>query len=105
MRIRRSPATPMVGVKAMPLSTQKTLHDGDTPMPERWKSPSRRSGTYFARVTPAEIGHRTRDELNALGAQFAMRSSVDSGIEPPRTSTSLREVYVMNVSESLRFAL
>ena len=53
MRIRRSPSTPMVGVKAMPLSTQNTLHDGETPMPERWKSPSLRSGTYFARVTPA----------------------------------------------------
>ncbi len=35
MRIRRSPSTPMFGVKAIPLSTQNTLHDGETPMPAR----------------------------------------------------------------------
>ena len=43
----------MVGVNAMSESTQKTLHDGETPIPERWKSPSLRSGTYLALVTPA----------------------------------------------------
>jgi hypothetical protein len=43
----------MFGVNAIPLSTQNTLHDGETPIPERAKASSRRNGTYFARVTPA----------------------------------------------------
>ena len=69
----------MFGVKAMPLSTQNTLHDGETPMPERWKSPSRRSGTYFARVTPARSVTEPAHQSDALGAQF-LDALVDVGI-------------------------
>lgn len=82
MRILRSPATPMVGVRAMPLSTQKTPYDGDTPIPERWKSPSLRSGTYLARVTPARSVSEPAISSMPAARRSAIRSSID-GVAPP----------------------
>ena len=38
----------------MPLSTQKTGHVSDAPMPERAKDSIRRAGTVLARMTPPE---------------------------------------------------
>ena len=69
----------------MPLSTQNTLHDGETPIPERWKSPSRRSGTYLARVTPARSVTEPATSSTPLARSSSMRSSLDTGMAPPQT--------------------